>query len=101
MLDWIIFAVVGKLFIFFWSKFPLPQKIENTKIGQLHSCGLCSGFWIYTALAFLLKINLLQLWFELGYVFVLSEIITGCVTSYVAHLISTGFETVHLRVTVI
>jgi hypothetical protein len=100
MISWIIYAVIGKLLIYFWQKFPLPEKIEKTKIGQLHSCGICSGFWIYTALAFLLNVDLLQAWFGFTPMLVLSEIITGCITSYLIHLLSLGFAEQHLNVTI-
>jgi hypothetical protein len=102
MLSWIIFAILGKLLIFFWMKFPLSQHLENTRfIGGLHECGLCSGFWVFTALSVLLRIDLLTLWFGFFYIPVVSEVITGAVTSYIVHLISLGFAEQHLNVTVI
>jgi len=102
MLKWLLFAGIGKVLIYFWKKFPLPAKIEKiNNIKQLHECDMCSGFWIYTTLAFLMSVNLLELWFGFGYIVMLSEIITGCVTSYVVHLLSVGFSEQHLNVTVI
>jgi hypothetical protein len=102
MLSWIIFAAIGKLLIYFWMKFPLPQALENTRFfGGLHKCGLCSGFWAFTALAALLKIDLLTLWFGFHYIPVVSEVITGATSSYVVHLLSLGFAEQHLNVTVI
>ena len=102
MLSWIIFAALGKVLIYFWMKFPLSQRLENTRfITGLHECGLCSGFWAYTALSALLKVDLLSLWFEFSYIPVVSEVVTGAVTSYVVHLLSLGFADQHLNVTVI
>ena len=88
MLSWLIYAAIGKVLIYLWSKFPLPEKLEKIKqIEQLHSCHLCSGVWIYTVLAWLLGVDLLELWFGFSHVIALSEIVTGCVTSYVIHLV--------------
>lgn len=98
MLDWIIFAVVGKLIIYFWQKFPLPQALSKRKfIVDLHDCALCSGVWVYTGLSFLLRVNVFEE-FGLGYVLFLSELVTGCAISYVVHLINVGFTEYHTTV---
>ena len=101
MLNWILFAVIGKILIYFWMKFPLPQFLNTKFIAGLHECGLCSGFWFFATLSALLRIDLLSSWFEMFYVPGLSEIVTGAITSYVVHLLSIGFSEQHLNVTVI
>jgi len=101
MLEFVLLAVAGKLIIFFWQKFPLPQRIENIwKIKELHECGLCSGFWIYAILSVLVQINIFTL-IGISYIPILSEIVTGAVTSYVVHIFSLGFEEYHLNITVV
>lgn len=94
MLTWIIYSVVGKILLYVWSIFPLPNKLENIKfIHKLHICDLCAGVWIYSGLAFFIHANLLQLLFEVSYIPIVEQIVTGIVTSYVVHLFSLGWRT--------
>jgi len=92
MLSWVLYAGIGKIGLFLWMKFPLPEKIEKNKfIKNLHECGLCSGTWLYPALALFMKVDLLS---ELGFWYIpfLSEVVTGVVTTFVVHLISLGWN---------
>jgi len=99
--SWIIFAAIGKILIFIWSKFPLPEKLQrNKKIEQLHNCGLCSGVWIFTLLAYFVNIDILNLWFGFEHVAFVGEFITGCLTSYIVHLLSVGFVEQHMNIVV-
>lgn len=101
MTNWLLYAVIGKLLIFLWMKFPLPEKIENIKfINSLHNCGLCSGVWIFTLLAFFVNTDILYSQFGVE-VPVIGEIVTGCVTSYLVHIFSAGWNEVHNRTVVI
>lgn len=80
---------------------PLHQKLEKIQfIKQLHECDLCSGVWLYTALGFLWKVHFLDVWFDFMYIPFVEEIVTGCVTSYIIHLLSIGFREKHLNVIV-
>lgn len=102
MLNWILFAVIGKFIIYYWMKFPLPKKIEKIRFfNLLHICDLCSGVWVYLALAVLIRIDLLTLWFDFVYIPALSEVVTAMATSYVVKLLSLGFKELHLNVVVI
>lgn len=83
-IQFLVMVLVGKLLIF------LGQKV--TKI----QCDLCLGVWIYAGLSGLFQIRLLEdvYW----YVPLVSELITGCVISYLVHLLSIGFREKHLPV---
>jgi len=92
----VIFALIGKLLIFLLQKFPkhsLPiigrLFREGKLLDDLFSCDLCSGFWLYSGLAFIFEINIAGEYF---YVPILSEFITGAVVSFVMHLISAGWN---------
>lgn len=92
MLDWLVYSAIGKLIIFIIQSFPLPEKIEeHWFFGKLHRCDLCLGVWVFSIMAFFLKIDALQ---SLGfwYVPVLSEIVTGMATSFVVHLWTLGWK---------
>lgn len=56
---------------------------------DLFACDLCLGVWTFAILSFFFKANLLQSFF---YIPVLSEFITGGVTSLVVHLLRIGFQ---------
>lgn len=80
---------IGKLMTYIVQKFVA----DNTKIEWLNrwaSCDLCSGVWIYTALALFLKITILS--DLLPYIPFVSEIITGCFASFTMHLLSIGWR---------
>ena len=89
-ISFLVYVVVGKLLIFFAQKFPyfINSKIEFVR--KLFECDLCLGFWIYFLLAVFLKVKL----FDDVYMYVplVSEIITGCVTSFGMHLLSIGWR---------
>lgn len=92
MLNWILYAGIGKIVLFLWSKFPLPERIKSIKlIKNLHECGLCAGTWLFPVLAFFMKIDFLS---EIGFWYVpfLSEFVTGAFTTFVVHLISLGWN---------
>lgn len=92
MLDWLIYSVAGKLAIFFFQSFPLPSKLEeHWFIGKLHKCGLCSGFYIFSILAYFLKMDILT---SLGFWYtpVLSEVVTGMSISFITHLVTLGWK---------
>lgn len=92
MLDGLIYLVAGKLIIFFFQSFPLPTKLEeHWFFGKLHKCDLCSGVYIFSILAFFLKIDLLG---PLGFWYIpfISEIITGMSASFVMHLLTLGWK---------
>ncbi len=86
--EFLAFAILGRLLIY------LIQKLgANIKILQ---CDLCVGVWIYTILSGLFQIRLLEdvYW----YVPLVSELITGSITSYLVHLVTIGFREKHLPV---
>lgn len=90
--EFLVYVVVGKLLIFIGQKF-----LGNVSfLDELVSCDLCVGVWVYTILSGLFQIRLLEdVYF---YVPLVSEFITGCVVSYLVHLISIGFREKHLPV---
>lgn len=58
-------------------------------IGRLLTCGLCSGFWAYTILSLLLGEIIFTDFF---YVPLLSNVVTGALTSLLVHLASLGWK---------
>ena len=93
MTHFVIYALVGKIIIFLLQKFPkhsLPfiGKLfrEGKFLGELFDCDLCLGFWIYSGLAFLLDVNII------GEVPILSEFITGAITTFIVHIFSVGWN---------
>ena len=88
------YILVGKLSIYFIQIFPptyLLYKIP--KVGEylekLFSCDLCLGTWVFAFYAYFFKINFMQ---EFWYIPILSEILTGAITSLIVHLASIGWK---------
>jgi len=105
-----IYAVIGRLLIYFIQKFILDNIqekyiIQDSFLVKLISCDLCFGFWVYTGLA--LVFNIHHLFTEVamkpndvilnvldGYVYIpiISEIFTGMVFSFMMHIFRLGWN---------
>lgn len=92
LVNWLVFIVVGKLFIFLWQSFPLPKFLEEKKtIKKLHECGLCAGVWIYSICALAFGFDLLGV-FGFPHIWVISEGATGGSISFVVFIFSIGWK---------
>ena len=87
---YLIFLLVGKVLIFFGMKFAEDNEIKIPFIKKLLSCGLCWGFWVYTLLSFLQGEIL---FWEYMYIPVISEMVTGGISSLLVHLVTLGWKT--------
>ena len=90
------YLLIGKLLIFLLQRFPKnklpiisPLFREGKLLADLFDCDLCVGFWVYTGLEFLFNVNVIA---EIGYIPILSELITGAVATFVMHLLSAGWD---------
>jgi uncharacterized membrane protein len=88
MLSWLVFVALGKLMIFLGQSFPLPHFLEKySVVKEWHSCDLCFGTWIYTGLAFFMKMNLFDWYFPL-----VTELLVGGLISFIVHVFSIGWR---------
>lgn len=87
----VLYLGLGRLFIYLIQKAPYKDFLPKTDfLTQLFSCDLCLGWWVYLALAFILN----QHWFEqnIGYLPIVSEIITCSVATFVMWLLRQGWD---------
>ena len=94
VVDYLIYAAIGKLIIYIVQTFPLDTVLvigklfrEDRLFGKLWLCDLCLGVWVYFALALMFEVNVLPMYFP--YV---TEMIMGMMTSLLVHLISLGWS---------
>ena len=87
--EFVLFMGVGKLIIYVLNKF-LSDNVSNKFVNNLVSCEFCSGVWVYTILATVYKIYVLDDIFP--YIPVVSEIVTGCIVSFTVHLLTIGWK---------
>lgn len=93
IIEFVIFALVGRIIVFLLQKFPKPKlpfigKLfrEGGLLDELFYCDMCLGFWVFSGLACIFEI-------DIGiYVPVLSEFIIGAVTTFVVHIFSVGWN---------
>ena len=81
-------------------EFPLPQRVDNIKFfHDLHACDLCSGVYAFTILAWILKVDVLEM---LGFEHsaLIGGLVTGGATSFLVHLLVIGFREKFLTVTI-
>ena len=90
--NWIIFLIVGRVLVYLWQSFPLPEFLENNRIiHKFHICDLCSGVWLYGILSFFMGLSLLQA-LGFSYVPLVSEVVTGGLISFVVHIFLIGWR---------
>ena len=94
VVDYLIFASIGKLIIYIIQTFPLDTVLgigklfrEERFLGKLWSCDLCLGVWVYFALALMFEVNVLPAYFP-----IVTPMIMGMMTSLLVHLISLGWS---------
>lgn len=100
-LGWLLFAASGKIIIYLWQTFPMPPVAERTKkkylyklVDKLHSCDLCSGVWVYFALAAFLEADIVSPYFGVPAT-IAGEFVTAGITSYLVHVFSYGWRAKH------
>jgi hypothetical protein len=73
-----------------FQKIPLLSRLfeEGKFLQELFSCDLCLGVWVYTVLAFFFRANI----YDMFYIPVISEILTGITTSFIMHVFSVGWK---------
>ena len=86
----VVLAALGRLLVWvtqtsgptrrFWRLHPF--------LAELGACDFCVGCWVFSLLAWPLRVNLLAP----VYVPVLSEVLTGIAFSFVSHLVSQGWR---------
>ena len=87
----ILLTIVGRIIIWLWMQFPLPAWVDNSRIGKLHTCSVCSGTWIYFIIFTIFRVDLLNMvgfpetgligWFR-----------GGGIISYLVYLLESGFR---------
>jgi uncharacterized membrane protein len=85
--------VIGRILIWVAQQPPLPKKIEQIKFFKyLKECSLCLGVWIFWLLSFVMKVNFLELLGFPIYVPVVSELITGAISSFLVFIFVLGWK---------
>jgi archaellum biogenesis protein FlaJ (TadC family) len=94
ILTYFAYAAIGKLLVWCVQTAgpfePVWAFLESrwSKFEDMHECGWCVGAWVYTILAFLFQLDILD---NLTYS-VVGYIITGIVTSFLVQCISFGLQ---------
>jgi hypothetical protein len=91
MIDFLVYALSGKLLIWLTRKFPpirsLFQKWEFSR--ELFDCDLCLGFWVFLGLSVFFNINVEQIENKL-----VGNIMLSGFTTFVMYLLSIGWQEV-------
>lgn len=87
--EFVLYLALGKLLIWTGQKFGRGN-FNNRFLLRLFDCQFCLGVWVMTITALLFKINILSDVFP--YVPILSEVVTGVVSSFLLHLLTLGWR---------
>jgi len=85
----LLLAIAGRLAIYALQKFPLVRGVKAKFFSELVSCDFCLGVWVYSVLSGLTR---WVLFYDMYYVPICSEIITGLALSFVLHIFSIGWN---------
>lgn len=86
----LLYLGASKLLIYLGQMF-LQANVKSGFLKKLSECDLCFGTWVCCALAVAFQITILD--DVLPRVFILSEIVTGCVSTFLLHLLTLGWKT--------
>lgn len=96
MTEFIIYALIGKMIIFFVQTFPLPklpiigELFRSGKfLHDLVSCDLCLGFWVYLFLSIEGTVYITERYVQFP---ILNNIVTAMFVSFVMHLLTIGWQ---------
>jgi hypothetical protein len=91
----LVYAIIGRICVFFLQKFPfvkLPWVGKWFEDGgflfDLFHCDLCLGTWVFTFFAVAMQLNLLDV-----YIPGVSELVTGAIISLIVWLVRIGWQT--------
>ena len=85
--SFLLYLAIGKLLTWLGQKFLVSINLFRS----LAECDLCLGVWIFSGLAIALKITILS--DVLPHVHILSEIVAGCVSAFIMHILTLGWKT--------
>lgn len=90
---------MGRLFIYLWSEFPVPEWFEQSKFGKLRNCTQCSGTWIYSSLFIIFGVDILEI-LGLPSVQIIGGILSGGIVSFLMNLLELGWREKFMTITI-
>ncbi len=90
MTQYLIYLLVGRLFIYLAQKFGHLDESKIKFIKDLFSCDLCLGVWLYTFLSWGTGIQILSDVIQ-SHTLIMG-LVTGGVSSFLVHLIVLGWR---------
>lgn len=88
-LSFLVFLVIGQLFVYLGMKFPPLAESRFSFVKRLWTCSLCSGVWVWTFLSFVMGEVLFR---EIFYVPFVSELATGGLVGFLMHIFILGWK---------
>lgn len=88
-MDWLFLVGAGKIVMYMVRLFARSNEIENKFFVKLFECGFCLGFWCYFCLLCFFRMELTSA--IIGYVPLVSEVISAMVVSFVTTVFSDGW----------
>lgn len=88
-MDWIFVVGAGKIAMYMVRLFARSNEIKNSFFVKLFECDFCLGFWTYFCLLSFFRMELTSAF--VGYVPLISEIISAMIVSFVMTVFSDGW----------
>lgn len=102
-IDVLLLIAFGRVLIYLWSRFPLPEWVDNSRFGKLHHCTECAGVWIYSILFVLFRVDLLSMVGVPQAIAggnIIGGLIGGAIISFIMSLLEVGFRERFIRIVI-
>jgi hypothetical protein len=90
---YLLFLIVGRLFIFLGNKFVENNEIKIKFLNKLLSCPLCLGVWVYTILSAITGYYVFEDF--VSYKIIFSELAAGCFSAALVYYVEMGWRSLH------
>jgi hypothetical protein len=97
-IELLLLIAVGRVFIYLWGKFPLPEWFDNSKFGKLHHCIECAGVYIYSILFLIFRVDILRM-FGLPNLYI-GWFIGGALISFIMTTFEIGWRERFMTITI-
>jgi len=89
-LNFVLYLIIGKLFIYAIPKTPPAKWLESKHkyLQELIECGFCLGFWVYLALAFVFTPQVEGI----PQIIIIKELIIAILSSFLVYVFSAGWN---------
>lgn len=90
--SYLLYVLFGRLIIYFGMQFPPLAESRFEFVKRLFSCDLCLGFWTFSVLAMLMRVEYILVNIPITGIFLVDCVAVGMFTSFITHVFVLGWN---------